>query len=128
MNPFGVTFRHIGARKDTRGLASPSHFATFSRRSSQAYDVHRASRPVMTTGAFDRVTRLRLILNTLTAERFLRRPLLCEFIALAGEEGRFEAARSAATCLLRELEAGAAGKAFGDSVGSIGAWLIDSSR
>jgi hypothetical protein len=86
------------------------------------------SAPIMTTGSFDRVTRLRLILNALTAERFLPRPLLCEFIALAEEDGRFDGARSIAMHLLHEFETAAANRAFDQYARSIGAWLIDPSR
>ena len=66
----------------------------------------------MTTGSFDRLTRLRLTFNALMAERFVRRPLLDEFIDLAEEKPAFEELSKAALVLLEALNSGLHGQDF----------------
>jgi hypothetical protein len=77
----------------------------------------------MTTGSFGRLTRLKLIFNTLIGERFVRRSLLREFIDLAAEAPGFEEVLGAATLLLRAAEAGIDSREFDRRLQSIGARL-----
>jgi hypothetical protein len=66
----------------------------------------------MTTGSFDRLTRLRLTLNALLAERFVRRPLLDEFIDLAKQSPAFDDLSNAALVLMDALDSGMNGREF----------------
>jgi len=77
----------------------------------------------MTTGAFGRLQRLKLIFNALVGERFVRRSLLREFIDLAVEAPGFGDVLAAATSLLQALEDGIDGREFERRVRSIGVGL-----
>ncbi|HEX3343429.1 MAG TPA: hypothetical protein VHS09_02600 [Polyangiaceae bacterium] len=77
----------------------------------------------MTTGAFDRLTRLSVIFNSLRGERFIRRSLLLEFIELCAETPGFAEVRVAASRLLRELDEGLDGSEYDERVTSIGVGL-----
>jgi hypothetical protein len=77
----------------------------------------------MTTGSFNRLTRLRLTFNALMAERFVRRSLLREFTDLAAESPGCEEVSNAAALLLSAVEAGIDTREFEQRARDIGAGL-----
>jgi hypothetical protein len=79
----------------------------------------------MTIGAFGRLTRLKLIVQALIGERFVRCALLHELIDLAAEVPGFEMVLTEAMLLLRAVDQGVDAPRFDRQVRSIVARLAD---
>ncbi len=79
--------------------------------------------PTMTSYAFDRRKMVRFMFNTLEGERYVRAPLLREVIDVAADDPELEAARGAATALLRAIDEGIDDREFDRRVQQIAATL-----